>query len=295
MLVQGGKLTKRSTITVLLFGAFIGALLIASRRLTELCPDDGACYSLTRLKETLPSIRFPEGKSQKLDESCAGFPDTSNVLLIMKTGASESFARIPTQVLTNLRCLHEYLVFGDMEQDIADIHIHDSLDTVLEEVKLGNKDFELYFRQQHCPIDRDACNKNFDAASEGWDLDKYKNTHIAEKTYRMRPNYDWYMFVDADTYVIWPTVVKWLEQLDPSDRHYLGSKTYVSEVPFGHGGSGYIVSGTAMQDLFEGREGVANRWDQRASQECCGDFIFGLALRTETGIVVNHTVSPSCR
>ncbi|AEO58456.1 glycosyltransferase family 31 protein [Thermothelomyces thermophilus ATCC 42464] len=119
----------------------------------------------------LPSARDPE---------CERFPDTSKVLLVMKTGASEAFARVPTQLLTVLRCLPDFLIFSDMDQNIAGQQIHDSLSTMLPGVKEGN---------QWCVVGQGECDKLGDPAREGWRLDRCKNVHIAKKAYQMRPGY----------------------------------------------------------------------------------------------------------
>ncbi|PFH55125.1 hypothetical protein XA68_10650 [Ophiocordyceps unilateralis] len=173
-----------------------------------------------------------------------------------------------------------------MQQLVAGHHIRDSLDTVLPKIKLGSKDFDIYHRQKACGADQASCNKGFDVGQEGWNLDKYKNIHMAEKTYALRPDRDWYLFVDADTYVFWPTLIKWLEKLDAGKKHYMGSIAYVGNFPFGHGGSGYLLSQAAMRDMFHGRAGVANRWDEYITHQCCGDFAFSYALKNETGIAV---------
>lgn len=231
------------------------------------------------------------GADDKTRLGCAGFPDTSRVLLVMKTGVSEAFAKIPNHIMTNLGCVPDFLVFSDMAQELAGHPVHDSLDAVLPEVQRGNKDFDLYFRQRTCLIDQAACNRHHDVSRQGWNLDKYKNMHIAENAFAMRPGRDWYLFVDADTYVAWPTLVEWLRQLDPDELHYIGSVAYVGSVPFAHGGSGYLVSWATMRSLFGGRTGVANRWDERTSRSCCGDFVFSLALKNETNIDVRNAVS----
>ncbi|KAK4235567.1 glycosyltransferase [Achaetomium macrosporum] len=222
------------------------------------------------------------------DPACEGFPDTSNVLLVMKTGASEAFARVPTQLVTMLRCLPDFLIFSDMDQNIGGAEIHDSLSTVLEEAQKDNSDFDLYRRQKWCLVDQENCNKLGNPAREGWNLDKYKNVHIAEKAYQMRPNYDWYLFVDADTYVLWPNLMQWLKKLDPTKKLYLGSVTLINNFSFGHGGSGYIVSKAAMDEFVGKNPGVANEFDMRAKGECCGDYIFALALKNKTEVGVQQ-------
>lgn len=313
-------LNRRSIVAAAIFGFFLGTLLLASRRLGDLCADDdSSCLNLADIQSALPFQRkgsqkpLPEDEKEdehteeqteepatlpdtaanfrKLDPACAAFPDTSNVLVVMKTGASEAYSKIPTQILTNLRCVYDFLFFSDMAETIAGYEVHDSLDTVLDDVKVSNDDFELYFQQQKCAVDRDSCNKGHDVASQGWALDKYKNIHIAEKTYRLRPSNDWYLFVDADSYVVWSTMAQWLKRLDPTEPHYLGSMAFYGDIPFGHGGSGYLVSRAAMQGLFDGKENVANNWDEATIDSCCGDVMFAQALKNETGLSVNNTVS----
>ncbi|KAK7981279.1 serine/threonine-protein kinase RIO1 [Apiospora arundinis] len=239
---------------------------------------------------TEPENVVPPTQSQSQDPACAWMPDTSNILVVMKTGASEAFAKVPTQLMTTLRCVPDYLIFSDMKQTIAGVEIHDSLDTVLEEARKDNTDFVLYNYQQACEVDLENCNKEGgDAARAGWNLDKYKNIHIAEKTYRLRPNYDWYVFVDADTYVLWPNLVQWLSKFRASAKHYFGSMTMISEFPFAHGGSGYVISKAAMRQ-FGGRpdESIANKWDNLIHESCCGDYMFAKAFKEATDVTVKN-------
>lgn len=47
-------------------------------------------------------------------EPCARFPNTDGILLVMKTGATEAFDKMPTQLLTSLQCLPDFLLFSDL-------------------------------------------------------------------------------------------------------------------------------------------------------------------------------------
>jgi hypothetical protein len=47
-------------------------------------------------------------------DPCASFPSTDGVLLVMKTGATEAFDKVPTHLLTALQCLPDFLIFSDM-------------------------------------------------------------------------------------------------------------------------------------------------------------------------------------
>ncbi|KAG8160476.1 hypothetical protein KVR01_010012 [Diaporthe batatas] len=219
------------------------------------------------------------------DPICDGFPDTSGILLVMKTGASEAFEKLPTHLITILRCLPDFLLFSDLDQNIAGYHVHDSLETVLNTAKDDNHEFDLYRQQKDCVIDQEMCAKNFDGLQgAGWNLDKYKNIHIAEKSHRLRPGYDWYFFVDADTYVSWPNMVQILRKLDPKVPWYLGSPTMIGGHLFGHGGSGYAVSSAAMIEFAGQHPGIANKYDERVKDVCCGDYMFATSLKETIGL-----------
>lgn len=53
-------------------------------------------------------------KHYNTSSPCARFPSTDGVLLVMKTGATEAYDRIPTQLLTTLSCLPDFLLFSDL-------------------------------------------------------------------------------------------------------------------------------------------------------------------------------------
>lgn len=326
---------RKVMLMLLISTAILGFTVIMFWQFGDICPDGSYCHNfpnfkpapslesepepattsaVSRLSEWTPAPtptpeEVPEEQQEEeeqqveelepepADPSCDGFPDTSNILLVMKTGASEAYGKIPTQLLTNLRCLadEDYLIFSDMAQEVAGFMIQDSLDTVLPEAMTGNKDFDLYNRQKTCSVDQETCNKNSGAntASQGWALDKYKNIHMAEKAYQQRPGYDWYMFVDADTYVLWATLVEWLKQLNPEDKLYVGSVALLGGFPFAHGGSGYLVSKGMMREFLEGKTGIANQWDVPVKSTCCGDYMFSYALKNETGVDVKNVVSCS--
>ncbi|KAI0598687.1 hypothetical protein F4775DRAFT_553898 [Biscogniauxia sp. FL1348] len=222
--------------------------------------------------------------------NCDNFPELSNVLVVVKTGATESYAKIPTQLMTNLRCVDDFLMFSDMRQRIAGFDIHDSLEAVLPEAKEGNDIFDLYRQQQNCPIDQESCNVLHDhTSSKGWHLDKYKNIHMAEKAYAIRPKYDWYFFIDADTYVVWSNLSQWLRGLDPKKELYMGRIMTYNDFPFAHGGSGYILSQAAMHRFVGLHQNTANRFDTQIKNSCCGDHMLAVALKETTGIEPSQT------
>ncbi|CAI4220117.1 unnamed protein product [Parascedosporium putredinis] len=194
---------------------------------------------LDEVRQTPASIRQ--------DPLCSFHPDTSKIAVVMKTGATESFARLPTQFMTTLRCIPDYLVFSDRKETIAGIQVMDTLDAVLPKAMEGNADFDLYRVQASCAIDQGPCTSALDRAEMGWNLDKYKNIHMAEKTWKMLP--------DKDCVAL------------------------LGDIAFAHGGSGYLMSRAAMKDLIGGHPGLANRYDEDMHNYCCGDAVFAKAVR----------------
>ncbi|KAH8678205.1 hypothetical protein BX600DRAFT_431496 [Xylariales sp. PMI_506] len=293
---------RRYSLGMLLSYAAFFALLLTSRHLTGLRPYyRGSSERGSGSPAAVIPANGPWNETRKdifgnlLDDSCSWMPDTSNILVIMKSGTSELYSKLPTQLLTTLKCLPDFLIFSDMRQEFVGLEIYDSLDSVSPAAKDENPDFDLYRQQYECAVDQELCNKysSLELDKAGWRLDKYKNVHIAEKAYRMRPDYDWYLTIDADTYVLWPNLVQWLSHMDPSKKRYLGSRAIFRGKPFAHGGSGYLVSQAAMREFVEVFPSVASRYDEEVRGVCCGDYMFAKALNDTVEIEVEHVVSKS--
>lgn len=118
-----------------------------------------------------------------------------------------------------------------------------------------------------------------------WELDKYKFLNMMERTWEKRPDMDWYVFTEADTYVVWPSLVTWLREFAPKGEAYIGSVAMINDHPFAHGGSGYVISGAMMKKMVGNIPGIAARYDERAMSECCGDLLLSLAVHEAGGKV----------
>lgn len=58
-------------------------------------------------------VEEPARKPAK-SPACEGFPDTEGIMLVMKTGATEAFDKLPTHLLTDLQCMDDFLLFSDL-------------------------------------------------------------------------------------------------------------------------------------------------------------------------------------
>jgi len=201
-------------------------------------------------------------------------------LVVVKTGANEIYDKLPTQLLTSLHCYEDLLVFSDLDQDLGPHHIYDALDNVTEAAKSHDPIFDYYRTlQEYHRYGQPLSLLRETSGKAAWNLDKYKFLHILEKTWKMTPGRKWYVFIEADTYLVRSNLLLWLERLDPSQPLYIGSPTSVNGESFAHGGSGVILSGAALSKFAEGDPGVAARYDEAMKNEQFGDFMLMKALR----------------
>ncbi|KAH7324084.1 hypothetical protein BKA65DRAFT_79996 [Rhexocercosporidium sp. MPI-PUGE-AT-0058] len=249
-----------------------------------------SCFSSDQTK---PHSSFFSAKSPT-SGLCPRSALAQKIVISVKTGATEAAAKIPIQMRTTLRCAEHVFFFSDLEQDLegGQYHLHDALDTISPSIVEKNPDFEFYKKQQELwKIQRNITSlqgtkhptKTNDLAA--WSLDKWKNIHMLEKTWALKPDMDWYIFIDADTYLVWSNLLVWLETLDPSTKSYYGSAVTWGGIRFAHGGSGYIVPNAMMHELAVKQNGTATHWDTKLQDHCCGDVALSAALQEHGGIL----------
>ncbi|KAN0089971.1 glycosyltransferase family 31 protein [Hyaloscypha variabilis] len=245
--------------------------------------------AVLQLRIDVPPSIFTSSKS--CIESLSG----EKVVFIVKTGASEAATKVPAQMETTLRCAAHVLHFSDLEQDLGPYHLQDALDSVSPSVMAQNPDFNFYREQKalwqtqkNISALQGARNPNFPDQLAAWTLDKYKFLHALEKAWKLKPDMDWYVLIDADTYVFYSNLLVWLATQDPNSKSYFGSEVNILGQRFAHGGSGIVMSRAAVFELVGERASMAVRWDERIRERCCGDLVLGLALK-EHGIELLDT------
>lgn len=219
---------------------------------------------------------------------CDSFSDTSHIQVVLKTGANEVFDKLPTQLLTMLQCVEKPLLFSDLEQDLGPHHIRDVLKNIPAKFKEENADFDYYRTlQEYKKKGQDIRSLKETTHDAAWNLDKYKFIRMLDETWRLTPNKKWYVFIEADTYLVWSNLLLWLERLDPEEPLYLGSPTYTDSYSFSHGGSGFILSGAALSKFWDDDSDIVARYDIVAQNEQFGDFVLMKALK-ERDIEFTH-------
>lgn len=212
--------------------------------------------------------------------------DLEDVLVIVKTGATESQEKIPVQLRTGLRCVPHYVIFSDYEEKIDGVQVYDVLKNVTEETTRNQPEFQLYQKLQK--VGREGLTKedwgdhsNGPYGKEnnpGWKLDKWKFLPMMDGALEVKPDAKWFIFIESDTYMVWQNLVNWLAHLDHTRSYYLGSPMQQDQMLFGYGGSGVILSSKAMGRLHAHWTEAQDELEQMTATEWAGDCVLARAL-----------------
>ncbi|KAK5716590.1 hypothetical protein LTR15_009481 [Elasticomyces elasticus] len=212
----------------------------------------------------------------------------------MRTGATELQHRLPVHLATALRCYPNYVIFSDHEEVYEGEHILDALADVSPDIRANHKDFQLYRRLKSggraslattelSGPDSRAAQWIGNAENEGWKLDKWKFLPMVNRTFHEYPAMKWYVFVEADTYIMWASMLQYLSALDATKPHYTGSQMYIANVQFAHGGSGFMVSQPAMRLVVERYAAYKAEIEAFTDGHWAGDCVLGKAF-TDAGV-----------
>ncbi|KAI1916673.1 hypothetical protein LOZ53_002852 [Ophidiomyces ophidiicola] len=214
-------------------------------------------------------------------------PGMDDVLVLMGTGVTEALEKLPIHLETTLRCVPHYAVFSDFEEEIAGVRTHDVLRSLSDEVKNHDPDFELYNRVQQSGRDGlkpsdfmvdDISGPSGKPNNPGWKLDKWKFLPMIDEALALRPEAKWYLFMEADTYMVLPNVGHWLQQFDHTKPYYLGTQMMLGDLVFAYGGAGFFLSNAAMRQFSEYRSTRLAELDKFTASQWAGDAVLGKVL-----------------
>ncbi|CAI7637558.1 unnamed protein product [Penicillium bialowiezense] len=210
-----------------------------------------------------------------------------DVMVVMKTGATESLEKVPIHLRTTFQCVPHFAIFSDYEETINGVRTYDVLQNVTSETKETQPEFEIYRRLQE--VGREGLtdaewgdNQNGPLGktnNPGWKLDKWKFLPMIDGALDLMPDAKWYIFLEADTYMVWPNLVDWLSRLDHERQYYLGSPMQIGDVLFGYGGAGIVLSRYTMELLSEHRASSQMELEEMTAAEWAGDCALARALQ----------------
>ncbi|KAL6703721.1 hypothetical protein ACN47E_009415 [Coniothyrium glycines] len=241
----------------------------------------------TVLDRPPPTRPGPAAKVRFGDE-CSPFADGvfEGVTFVLKMGAPDTATALPRYLNRLGRCKQDLLLFSDKKHDRFNHHgfetaIHDALSHIRPEYRFNNPDFDVYDRIQ-------AANDTHDRSEDGWRLDKYKFLPMMEWTSYLKPESQWYVFMELDTYVNYDNLYRFLSTFNPNTAYYFGSPVWPKKkTVFAHGGSGFILSRAALDKLIAlGRMFGENKhfpgthfFGVDLKKQCCGDEVLAQVLK----------------
>lgn len=192
---------------------------------------------------------------------------------------------------------HTFLA-SDVESTWDGHKLHDSIGRLgLRPSILSSDKYKLYEKLKARAGAVKVADEKYDynnKETEGWSLDGLKFVSSIEIGYdSLGANYKWYLILDDDTYVHYPSLKTILSSHDYRDNLFLGMGGWVmGGLPYAHGGAGIVVSQAAMAARFtEHAESLGGIHD-RAVTTRFGDYLFSIAM-DEIGITVDNTYRPS--
>lgn len=101
------------------------------------------------------------------------------------------------------------------------------------------------------------------------------------------PGKKWYIMQDDDTYIIRPSLYRFLEHLDASQGMYLGNAIGDYKTRFAHGGSSFILSHETMRILFDDNPDIVSEAYVASIEETWGDKLIATTLN-KIGVYISE-------
>lgn len=238
------------------------------------------------LRLSQPTYRSNASKSESPNLPCRGLQGANDTVVILRTGSTELDDRFRVHLSTSLLCFPNFVLFSDLEEYYHGEHILDALSTVDEDIRAHNPDFDIYRRiqsQGRAALDRSELSGSPEAfermggnaENPGWKLDKWKFMPMLNRTMHEYPDKKWYVFIEADSFLLWSMLLQYLSLLDPTEPYYLGAGSCMGDHLFAHGGSGFVASQPAM--LLATQYYATNKAQIEAltDQQWAGDYVLG--------------------
>jgi hypothetical protein len=239
------------------------------------------------------------GPSQSLLNASA----LSDVVLIIKTGVDVAAERLHNKLVhgKSFAMFPNLLVVADASFKIGSIDVFDAIGTFLQQAQRRLAEQPTRFREflaRSPPIVNTVTAPNvyanesdirkrdldLDHSAAGWSVDQHKFFTALREAYRRHPQAKWFFMIDDDTYVSSHNLLRVLAQLDAATPVFAGSTMFFNGCGvqltlgggprFCHGGSGIVLSNSALAQLVEVADACIVKF-----QSCwAGDVALALCL-----------------
>lgn len=253
--------------------------------------NDISIYS-NKLRPKLPKSNYFTNRAQYLRQPLVAdyAPDSDKIFLMIKTGSTVLWNRLPIHLMTTLTKVPYFGLYSDMATSVGGHEVIDILANVTEKTK-NVRDFKLYRRLQKLRKRNGIFDPAIADLKGGWKLDKYKNIPMLAHALKVAPkSVDWFVFIDADTYLLVDNMINYLMTLNARDKLYIGSWVHTDEVDFAHGGSGVAISRGALESSLGEHPDWEHTLEDDTSHNCCGDIMVAEMLKKANIIIAPSAV-----
>jgi hypothetical protein len=232
----------------------------------------------------------PASHRHDTDIFCPQSDLADDLLVVLRTGATESLEKVPVHIRTTLRCIPHSVVYSDLDEEIEGHAVHDVLKGVTEDTRGGSEDFKLYnqlqehgrkgLKQQGVLTSLSGSSKGdyLQTENAGWQLDKWKFLPMIDRALEEKPDAKWFVFIEADTYLGWNNLLEFLGNFDDSKPYYIGKHLFINEIEFAYGGAGFVLSNPAIRKVSEQRSERLSEYEEFTKTHWVGDCALGKVM-----------------
>ncbi|KAI0847185.1 hypothetical protein F5Y00DRAFT_271299 [Daldinia vernicosa] len=237
------------------------------------------------MPSTIKNLLPPPVDSLSLEQisrpACPQSDFQNDILVVLRVDVTEIHEKLPIHFETVLRCVPDYVIYSDAEETIGDHHIYDFLGQANETLRNAISEFELYNQLHISMREEQECQKRRLGSTPqppNKRLQQWKLLPIADRALKYRPQARWFVFLEADTYMVWPNVLEYLAKFNAEQPYYLGGGMNISDVLFPPKGLGFALSNPAIKKVAEYWKEYQNEWRQSSNERWVGDITLEHAL-----------------
>lgn len=217
------------------------------------------------------------------DYPSQGALKTSEVALLLKTGASLVWKRLPIHLLTSLAperiAPENTIIYSDVPDVIGSHQLVDVLANTTSRAVLESPDFQPYLLQEDFDAKQGWIEGDIAGPIGGWKLDKYKFLPLINHAGHSQPDAKWYIYMEDDAFIFLPNLLHHLATFDWKDAWYIGSLAVKHGEIFAHGGAGFALSRGAWEKTFGTHSDIIEKYENFTEAHGCGDHVLGHVLK----------------
>ncbi|KAI0378505.1 hypothetical protein F5Y04DRAFT_290925 [Hypomontagnella monticulosa] len=204
----------------------------------------------------------------------------NDVLVVLRVDAADVLKTLPVHFETVLNCVPDYVIYSDIEGEADGQFIYNTLDESNNSIKSNSPNLRPHSqsqrtseRQKHqnTPEKELRRRKSPQPETKG-------SLSMIDRALRHRPDAKWFVFLEADTYMLWQNMLEYLAKFNTSHPYYLGKHIHLDDILLAHGGPGFVLSNPASKRVVKYWREHQEEWQQYTKVQVASDVMLGKAL-----------------